>query len=46
MMNLVQTFTLLPMTGTPLTGVRSLIAIEVVETRSSSWGVLSMAAIN
>ena len=33
------------MNGTPLTGVRSLIAIEV-ETRSSSWGVLSMAVIN
>ena len=45
MMNLVQTFTLLPITGTPLTGVNSLIAIEV-ETLSSSWGVLSMAVIN
>ena len=37
----------MPMTGTPLTGARSLIAnaaIEV-ETRRSSWGVLSMVVI-
>ena len=43
----VWTFTLMPMTGTPLTGVRSFIAsvANEVESRKSSWGVLSMVVI-